>query len=322
MATGWESAEAEGQPLEKVFHIINEQTRKPVQNPVVKVLQEGHVVGLANHTALIRKDGSEIPIEDSAAPIRDGGGNIIGVVLVFHDVTEKRRADEALRESEERFRLMVSGVQDYAILMLSPAGEVVSWNEGAERIKGYAESEILGRHFSCFYPREDVLDGKPARQLEYAASLGSYEEEEGLRIRKDGSAFWANTVITAIYDEDGRLRGFSKVTRDISERKRLEDEALRTQKLESLRVLAGGIAHDLNNMMVAVEGNAGLAIRALGNDSLVKEYLTGIEDAAEKVAGFSKQILSFTGKKDENKEPVRLNDVVKETGAPPYSLRL
>ena len=102
--------------------------------------------------------------------------------------------------------------------------------------------------------------------------------------------------------------------RDISERKRLEDEALRTQKLESLRVLAGGIAHDLNNMMVAVEGNAGLAIRALGNDSLVKEYLTGIEDAAEKVAGFSKQILSFTGKKDENKEPVRLNDVVKETG--------
>ncbi len=314
LATGWQSAEAEGQPLEKVFHIINEQTRKPVQNPVVRVLQEGHVVGLANHTALIRKDGSEIPIEDSAAPIRDGGGNIIGVVLVFHDVTEKHLADEALRDSEERFRLMVSGVQDYAILMLSPAGEVVSWNEGAERIKGYTGPEIIGRNFSCFYPREDVIDGKPARQLEYAASKGSYEEEEGLRVRKDGSAFWANAVITAMYDEDGRLRGFSKVIRDISERKLLEDEALRTQKLESLRVLAGGIAHDLNNMMVAVEGNAGLAIRALGNDSLVKEYLTGIEDAAEKVAGFSKQILSFTGKKDENKEPVRLNDVVKETG--------
>jgi PAS domain S-box-containing protein len=135
---------------------------------------------------------------------------------------EKYEAAKALRESEELFRLLVEGVKDYAIIMLDPAGSVMSWNQGAERIKGYRDGEIIGRHFSCFYAEEDVRQGKPQRELERAAANGRFEDE-GWRIRKDGSRFWANVILTALRDAEGGLRGFSKVTRDITERKRTED---------------------------------------------------------------------------------------------------
>jgi PAS domain S-box-containing protein len=137
-------------------------------------------------------------------------------------VTELDRALEELRQSEERFRLFVEGVKDYAIFMLDAGGHVMSWNAGAERIKGYRRDEILGSHFSAFYPSEDVQSGKPYRALETAAAEGRFEDE-GWRIRKDGSRFYANVVITCIRDSEGRLQGFSKVTRDITERKRSED---------------------------------------------------------------------------------------------------
>ena len=130
--------------------------------------------------------------------------------------------------SEEAFRLLVEGVKDYAIFMLDPQGHVSTWNAGAERIKGYSAPEIIGQHFSRFYPPEEVAAGKPARELEIARETGKYEEE-GIRLRKDGSEFWANVLITALYDETGRLRGFSKVTKDVTERRRA-DEALRAAK--------------------------------------------------------------------------------------------
>jgi PAS domain S-box-containing protein len=144
------------------------------------------------------------------------------IYAVARDITERRRVDDALRESEERFRLLVNNVRDYAILMLDPAGRVASWNQGAERIKGYKADEIVGRHFSCFYPPEEVQKGKPEHELQTAITAGRYEEE-GWRIRKDGSRFWANVVITALTDASGKLRGFSKVTRDITGRKRAEE---------------------------------------------------------------------------------------------------
>lgn len=138
------------------------------------------------------------------------------------EITEHKRAEAELKASEERFRLLVDSVKDYAILVLDSSGHVVSWNQGAERIKGYKADEIVGRHFSCFYPPEDVRSGKPERELQTAIVEGSYQEE-GWRIRKDGSRFLANVVITAMKDDTGKLRGFSKVTRDITERKRAEE---------------------------------------------------------------------------------------------------
>jgi PAS domain S-box-containing protein len=221
--TGWNQDDAAGVALDVVFRIINEVTRHNVENPATRALREGLVVGLANHTLLIAKHGTERAIDDSAAPIRNDTGTVVGVVLVFRDVTERRKAEHDLRESEERFRLLVEGVRDYAIFMLDPQGNITTWNAGAERIKGYTAEEIIGKHFSCFYPPEALQTGWPERELKMAAEQGRFEDE-GLRLRKDGSKFWANVIITSLRDEHGNLKGFSKITRDLTERKEKESQ--------------------------------------------------------------------------------------------------
>jgi PAS domain S-box-containing protein len=223
--TKWSVADAIGRPLTEVFEVINEETRLAVTSPVDRILKEGVIVGLANHTILIARDGTELMIDESAAPIRDDAGELRGVILVFRDVTEKRRTERALAESDERFRLLVEGTMDYAIFMLDPEGKVISWNAGARNIKGYEAEEIIGQHFSRFYPQEAIDRGWPDTELERAAEDGRFEDE-GWRVRKDGSQFWANVVITALRDKTGRLRGFSKVTRNLTERRERE-EALR-----------------------------------------------------------------------------------------------
>ena len=168
-------------------------------------------------------DGSTVPVSVSFAPLQlKRSAEAIGVIGLITDITERKHAAERLRESEERFRLMVESVRDYGIFMLDPEGHVVSWNAGAERIKGYRAAEILGQHFSRFYPKEDVQDGKPERQLLIAAAEGR-AEDEGWRVRKNGTTFWANVIISALRDQFGELRGFAKVTRDITERKQAED---------------------------------------------------------------------------------------------------
>ena len=168
-----------------------------------------------------RKDGSEFPVDIMLSPVKVD--DEVLTIAVVRDLSERKRMEAALRNSEESFRLLVEGVKDYAIFMLDPGGRVVSWNAGAERIKGYRADEIIGQHFSRFYAPDDVASGKPERQLEIAAYQGRLEDE-GWRVRQDGCRIWANVVITAIRDKNGALVGFSKVTRDFTERKNAEQE--------------------------------------------------------------------------------------------------
>jgi len=179
-----------------------------------------------------RKDGTEFPVDIMLSPVEGDEGPV--VLSVIRDITNRKQAEEALRQSEERFRLLVQGVKDYGIFMLDPQGRVSTWTAAAERLKGYRSDEIIGQHFSRFYSKEDIESGKPDAELKTAASKG-WLEDEGWRIRKDGSRFWANVVITAITDQTGKLLGFAKVTRDLSERKNAE-ETLRHSE-QQLRAL-------------------------------------------------------------------------------------
>lgn len=173
----------------------------------------------------VRKDGTRFWASTLITPLRADDGDLLGFAAVIHDLTDQRRAMDEFRRSEQRFRLLVQSVKDYAIFMLDPTGHIVTWNEGARRIKGYAQEEIVGQHFSVFYPAEDVRAAKPTRELEIAQKEGEYKEE-GWRVRKDGSVFWASVVITAVWDARQTLAGFAKVTRDLTERRAAQIQAL------------------------------------------------------------------------------------------------
>src|SRR5262245_34582198 len=182
----------------------------------------------------IRKDGSRFWANVVITALRNGSGVVHGFLKITRDLTDRKQAEEKLRLNEERFRLMVEGVRDYAIFMLSPKGVVTTWNAGAERIKGYKADEIIGEHFSRFYPAESVARGWPAEELQRATAQGRFEDE-GWRVRKDGSQFWASVVITALWDDSGMLVGFGKVTRDLTERKQAEENARRLLQEEAAR---------------------------------------------------------------------------------------
>jgi PAS domain S-box-containing protein len=179
---------------------------------------------------IIRPDGTTRILQGRGEVSTDEDGKPVKIAGTGHDITDRRRLEEATRWTQERYCVLVESVADYAIYMLDPSGRVVSWSRGAEEIKGYGAYEILGQHFSVFFEPSDVEDGRPERNLEQAAEHGRYEDE-GWRVRKDGSRFWATAVLTALRAEDGRLQGFSKVTRDITERKRAGDEALLAREL-------------------------------------------------------------------------------------------
>jgi PAS domain S-box-containing protein len=201
----------------------------------------------------VRKDGTTFWANVVITAIRNEAGVVTGFAKITRDLTAQREYLEALRQSEERFRLLVDSVKDYAIFMLDPQGFVVSWNPGAARIKGYTHDEIVGRHFSLFYVPEEAAAGKPARELAIARQIGTVEDE-GWRVRKDGSTFWANVIITAVYDESRRLRGFAKITRDLTERRRHEELE---RSSERLREFLATLAHELRNPLAPVRNAVG-----------------------------------------------------------------
>ena len=225
--TGWFESEALGQPLDKVFPIVNEATRAVVENPATRALREGIVVGLANHTVLIRRDGSECPIDDSAAPIRDESGHVAGCVLIFRDVTAQRRAELDKAKQLQTARLLAAIVESSndAIVSKTLDGTIQSWNAGAEQIFGYQEAEVIGRHISILIPPE-----RASEEDEFVARLvvgRRIEHFETVRVRKDGGRIPVSLTISPLRDADGRIVGASKIARDISERTRAEADRRR-----------------------------------------------------------------------------------------------
>jgi len=261
----------------------------------------------------VRKDGTLFWANVVITALRDESGVLFGYLKITRDLTERRQTEEVLRQSEEKFRLLVEGVMDYAIFMLDPDGRVASWNVGAERIKGYRADEIMGRHFSTFYPREAIADGKPERELREALEHGRVEDE-GWRIRKNGERFWANVVITALRGADGVLRGFAKITRDLSERRRVE--ALREadrQKNEFLALLA----HELRNPLAPIR----TALHVIGQPRAEPSEIARAHAIAERqlrhMARLMDDLLDVVrvgeGRIDLKREMVDLRDLVRRS---------
>jgi PAS domain S-box-containing protein len=203
----------------------------------------------------VRQDGTRFWASVVITALHDEMGTLVGFAKVTRDLTEQRSETDALRESEARFRLLVESVRDYAIFLLDPQGRVATWNTGAERIKGYEAGEIIGRHFSIFYPEERVAEGFPQYELEVATRVGRFEDE-GWRIRKDGSRFWANVVITALKNPAGELIGFAKVTRDLTERRAAEEQARRLAAEQAARTEAERRGDELRLLSEQLEKQA------------------------------------------------------------------
>lgn len=223
-------------------------------------------------------------------------------------VEERSRA---LEDTERRFHLLVEAVADYAIFMLDDTGHVVNWNSGARRIKGYRPEEVIGQHFSLFYTEEDRREGVPNRALATAARTGRFEAE-GWRVRKDGARFWANVVINAIHDTDGRLLGFAKVTRDLTERRAAQEQLNQAQKMEAIGQLTGGIAHDFNNLLTVICGNIEALQRRLPEalEADVRRHASSAQLGAERAAILTHRLLAFSRRQPLEPESVSVNTLI------------
>ncbi|HUP46829.1 MAG TPA: PAS domain S-box protein [Thermoanaerobaculia bacterium] len=297
------------------FYEEDDLERKKPQRELETAAKEGRI---EDEGWRIRGDGGRFWANTVITPLRANSGGLLGFAKITRDITERRETAEQLRQSEESFRLLVQSVEDYAIFMLDPNGFVTTWNAGAHRLKGYDESEIVGRHFSAFYPEADVAAGKPGEKLRVARERGSVEDE-GWRIRKDGTRFWANVVITAIHDARGELRGFGKVTRDITDRLRAEEtqrslleqrEARLQAEDERRRVEASysaaqetsrakdeflmTLSHELRTPMTAVLGWARLLPTLPRNDPMFAEAVASIGRSAELQAKLIDDVLDVS----------------------------
>ncbi len=229
----------------------------------------------------------------------------------LRDITKRKRAEAALGESEERFRFLVDGVRDYALFMMDPAGVIVSWNRGAERILGYSEGEAVGRSGIMIFTPEDQVLGKAELEFKTAEREGKSEDERW-HVRKDGGRFFASGTLTSLRNPDGTLRGFAKVMRDITDRKKNEEAMRETQKLESIGLLAGGVAHDFNNLLTGILGNASLALEDVQPGSPALRLLQNVIAASKRAADLTRQLLAYAGKSRFVPEPLKISDAVSE----------
>jgi PAS domain S-box-containing protein len=284
----------------------------------------------------LRKDGSRFWAHAILDSIRSDDGSLLGFAKITRDITERREREKALFESEQRFRMLVQGVKDCAIFMLDRDGYVTNWNPGAQAIKGYAESEIIGQHFARFYREQDRAAGEPARALATALSDGKYERE-AQRVRKDGSLFWAHVLIDPIFNEAGEHVGFAKITRDVTERKLAEQQLqqaqealLQAQKLQALGELTGGIAHDFNNLMTVIGGSIDMLLRTPDLEQAKRDrYLRAIAETSERATKLTSQLLAFGRRQtlqpevlDANLRIDALGELLQRTLGSSYNLEL
>jgi PAS domain S-box-containing protein len=247
---------------------------------------------------------------------------VLGVTLLILAFTRGRRAEAARLRGEQRLGLLLDGVADHALYMLDETGRVTDWNAGAERLKGYSAAEVIGRHFSCFFTEEDQKASLPQQALDTAARAGKYEAE-GWRVRKDGSRFFASTVLAALHDASGRVVGFAKITRDITERvqqqRSLEETRAalaQSQKMEALGQLTGGIAHDFNNLLHVIKNAVEFVMRRLpGADPDVRRYLDMATQNVDRAAGITQRLLAFSRQQPLEPKPIDPNKLLSSMAA-------
>ena len=319
--TGWSEAEAQGRPLREVFRIVNETTRAEAEDPVARVLREGKVVGLANHTLLLARDGREIPIADSGAPIFDEAGRVIGVVLVFRDQTKERLAQRALEESEERNRVIADLISDYAyIFRVTPSGELDGeWiSQSFTRVFGLTLEEVRakGGWQALVHPEDRAAALRHAQKV----AGGQADTCEMRWLTAGGEVRWLRNYAMPILDRpEGRVIRVYGASQDITaskraeqEKEKLEEHLRQAQKLESIGRLAGGVAHDFNNMLNIIMIYAELALRKVSQGDLMRQDLEEVQKAARRSADLTRQLLAFARKQQILPRVIDLNAILSD----------
>jgi PAS domain S-box-containing protein len=309
---GYEEAEILGQHFSRFYTDDDRRAGLP-QRALDTAIGEGRFEGEGWR---VRKDGTHFWSHVVIDPIYDSTGTLLGFAKITRDLTDRKMAEETLKQSEQQFRLLVQSVTDYAIYMLAPDGRVTNWNLGAQRIKGYLPEEVIGRHFSMFYTPEDQAAGLPAWALEVATREGRFENK-GWRVRKDGTRFLAHVVVDPIRGDTGTLLGFAKITRDITEATQAQQaleqtrEALfQAQKMQAIGQLSGGIAHDFNNLLTVILGNLEIVRKRLADDPKIVRLLDNATQGALRGVSLTQRMLAFARKQELKSEPVDLADLV------------
>lgn len=309
---GYEEAEILGQHFSR-FYTEEDRIKGMPQRALDTAIREGRFEGEGWR---VRKDGTHFWCHVVIDPILDPTGKLLGFAKITRDLTDRKMAEEVLKQSEQQFRLLVQSVTDYAIYMLDANGRLTNWNPGAQRIKGYLPEEVIGQHFSMFYTPEDRAAGEPKRTLDIAVREGRFENK-GWRLRKDGTRFLAHVVVDPIWGDTGTLLGFAKITRDITEATRAQQaleqtrEALfQAQKMQAIGQLSGGIAHDFNNLLTVILGNLEIVRKRIGDDSKITRLLDNATQGALRGVALTQRMLAFARRQELKTESVEIPTLV------------
>jgi PAS domain S-box-containing protein len=309
---GYEEAEILGEHFSRFYTDDDRRAGLP-QRALDTAIHEGRFEGEGWR---VRKDGTRFWCHVVIDPIRDPNGILLGFAKITRDLTDRKMAEEVLKQSEQQFRLLVQSVTDYAIYMLSPDGRVTNWNPGAQRIKGYLPEDVIGQHFSMFYTPEDRDAGEPQRTLSIARTEGRFENK-GWRVRKDGTRFLAHVVVDPIWGDTGALLGFAKITRDITEAAQAQvtleqtREALfQAQKMQAIGQLSGGIAHDFNNLLTVILGNLEILRKRVTEEPKVLRLIDNATQGALRGVSLTQRMLAFARRQELKSEPVAVPALV------------